>query len=67
MIHRYRILLFSFIFSFLAVTGRLFYWQVIKSPELKEKALSQTYKLEIKNPSRGQILASDNFPRSQSN
>jgi cell division protein FtsI (penicillin-binding protein 3) len=62
MINRYRILLFSFIFSFLAVTGRLFYWQVIKSPELKEKALSQTYKLEIKNPSRGQILASDNFP-----
>ncbi|HNZ84236.1 MAG TPA: penicillin-binding protein 2 [Candidatus Woesebacteria bacterium] len=62
MTQRYRILLFSFILCFLAVTGKLFYWQVVKSPELKEKALSQTYKLETKYPARGQILSSDNFP-----
>ncbi len=62
MIQRYRILLFSFIACFLAVITRLFYWQVIKGPELKEKALSQTYKLETKNPTRGQIFSSDGFP-----
>jgi cell division protein FtsI/penicillin-binding protein 2 len=62
MIQRYRLLLTSLILCFFIIITRFFYWQVIKSSDLKEKALSQTYKLETQNPSRGQILSSDNFP-----
>lgn len=47
---------------FLLISFRLFYWQIIKSPELKEKAMDQTYKLEKKLPERGEIFSSDNFP-----
>lgn len=47
---------------FLVISLRLFYWQVIKSPELKEKAMNQTYKLEKILPERGEIYSSDNFP-----
>ena len=54
-VSRKRLFLAFVAIVFVVIIGRLFYWQVIKSPELKEKALSQTYKLEIKNPSRGQI------------
>lgn len=46
----------------MAVSFRLFYWQVIKSPELKEKAMNQAYKLEKIIPERGLIYSSDNFP-----
>ncbi len=62
MIQRYRLLLTSLILTFIVVTSRFFYWQIIKSSDLKEKALSQTYKLETENPSRGQILSSDDSP-----
>lgn len=62
MIQRYRLLLTSLILTFIVVTSRFFYWQVIKSSDLKEKALNQTYKLETENPSRGQILSSDDSP-----
>ena len=62
MIQRYRLLLTSLVLCFFIVSSRFFYWQVIKSSDLKEKALSQTYKLETKDPIRGKILASDNFP-----
>ncbi len=62
MTQRYKLLLISLILCFSIVASRLFYWQVIKSPELKEKAISQTYKLITQNPTRGEILSSDNFP-----
>jgi cell division protein FtsI/penicillin-binding protein 2 len=62
MIQRYRLFLTSLILCFFIVATRFFYWQVIKSSDLKEKALSQTYKLETENPTRGQILSSDDFP-----
>ncbi|MFA5749656.1 MAG: penicillin-binding protein 2 [Candidatus Shapirobacteria bacterium] len=62
MVQRHKILLIIFIFCFSIITIRFFYWQIIKSPELKEKALSQIYKLEKKIPSRGKIFSSDNFP-----
>lgn len=62
MIQRYRLLLTSLLICFFFVISRFFYWQIIKSSDLKEKALSQTYKLETENPTRGQILSSDNFP-----
>lgn len=62
MIQRYRLLLTSLVLCFFIIASKFFYWQVIKSSDLKEKALSQTYKLETQNPSRGQILAADDFP-----
>jgi len=59
---RYKLLLISFIACFLLLIGRFFYWQVIKSPQLKTQALSQIYKLEKDIPTRGNIHSSDNFP-----
>jgi stage V sporulation protein D (sporulation-specific penicillin-binding protein) len=59
---RYQIVLFSFILCFLILISRFFYWQVIKSPELKTQALAQIYKLEKDIPTRGNIHTSDNYP-----
>lgn len=58
---RLRILHLSYYVAFLLLVGRLFYWQVIKSPELKAQAVSQ-YEREIpKQASRGRILTSDGY------
>lgn len=62
MTQRYKLLLFAFIFCFLILISRFFYWQVIKSPELKIQALSQIYKLEKNVPTRGNIHSSDGYP-----
>ncbi len=59
---RSKILLLSLLLTFGLITAKLFYWQIVKSPELKEKALNQTYKLETIPPKRGYIYTSDNFP-----
>jgi cell division protein FtsI/penicillin-binding protein 2 len=59
---RSKILSIALTFCFITVSLRLFYWQVIKSPELKEKAINQTYKLEKILPERGKIYSSDSFP-----
>lgn len=59
-----RIKTVSFVLTlcFILILSRFFYIQVIKGPELREKALTQTYKLEKTIPSRGKIISSDNFP-----
>jgi len=49
-------------FCFIVISCRFFYWQVVKAPELKEKAKNQTYKLETISPERGKIYSSDKFP-----
>lgn len=59
---RTKILNITFCAFFCLIIVRLFYWQIIKSPELKEKVLLQTYKLEKIIPERGKIFSSDNFP-----
>ena len=59
---RSKILSIALTFCFVVVSFRFFYWQIIKAPELKEKAKSQTYKLEKISPERGKIYSSDNFP-----
>ncbi|MEI8067847.1 MAG: penicillin-binding protein 2 [Candidatus Shapirobacteria bacterium] len=59
---RSKLLLIALLIPFALITVRLFYWQVIKEPELKEKALNQTYKLETINPKRGKIFTSDGYP-----
>lgn len=47
---------------FIIIICRFFYIQVIEGPQLREKALTQTYKLIKTIPSRGKIFSSDNFP-----
>jgi len=59
---RHKTLLFSLVLCFVLIGVKFFYWQIIKSPDLREKALFQTYKLEKLLPARGKIFSSDNFP-----
>lgn len=59
---RSKILSIALTFCFIAVSCRLFYWQVLKNQDLKEKAMNQAYKLEKVSPERGLIYSSDNFP-----
>lgn len=47
---------------FILVLIRLFYWQIIKGPELREKALGQIFKLEKILPQRGNIYSKDGSP-----
>lgn len=55
-------LLIAFFLGFLAVIGRLFYWQVIVADALKAQASIQHYRtLEIPAP-RGKIYSADLFP-----
>ena len=59
---RSKILSIALTFCFIIISFRFFYWQIIKAPELKEKAMNQTYKLETISPERGKIYSSDDFP-----
>src|SRR3989344_3209831 len=59
---RHKFSLLAFLFIFLLVISRLFYWQVIKASELSAIGQLQ-YGTEIKIiPKRGEIKTSDNFP-----
>lgn len=62
MTNRHQVLAATFIFCFLLISARLFYWQILKSPQLKKQAISQTQNLKEITPQRGKILSSDNFP-----
>lgn len=59
---RFRSIFLFFVFTFLVLLGRLFYWQVVRAQELSELGESQ-YGRQIKQiPKRGEIRTSDNFP-----
>lgn len=57
------IVIFLIILAFyLVLTGKLFYWQVIKAEEIRElRDIQSTESLEL-FPERGEILFRDNFP-----
>ena len=58
---RYTAVLAGFLFLFLCVTGRLFYWQTVRASELTSLGESQYgYRLQL-NPIRGEIKTSDEF------
>lgn len=57
---RIKILASSFIFAFLLIVIRLFYWQIIKGEELSIRARDQQRWGRFVQASRGDILASDN-------
>ena len=59
---RYKTISLALSLCFVFIICRFFYIQVIKGSELREKALTQTYKLEKTIPSRGKIFSSDKFP-----
>lgn len=61
---RPKIILITIYLCFIFVLAKLFYWQVIKGQELRDKAVSQIYKLEKIIPQQGHILSSDAFPLS---
>ena len=61
---RPKIILITIYLCFIFVLARLFYWQIIKGQELRDKAVSQIYKLEKIIPQQGHIFSSDSFPLS---
>jgi cell division protein FtsI/penicillin-binding protein 2 len=61
-LRRLNLLLLFFFCSFLIITGRLFYWQVLASEKIKDIAWNQYRSEDLVYPFRGDILASDRFP-----
>jgi cell division protein FtsI/penicillin-binding protein 2 len=57
---RLKILAFGFIFAFILLGLKLFYWQVIEGSNLSKEAKSQYEASEFLSAPRGNILATDN-------
>jgi stage V sporulation protein D (sporulation-specific penicillin-binding protein) len=60
--NRQKILYQTFLFFFILVSIRLFYWQIIQGSTLRKIAESQLYRLEKIKPDIGKIFSSDQFP-----
>ena len=59
---RERLIITGFIFFGALIITRLFYWQIIKGPDLSKKAEDQYYNQIKLTAGRGKILANDGFP-----
>jgi cell division protein FtsI/penicillin-binding protein 2 len=59
---RYRFVFLGFVFLFLLVVLRLFYWQVVKAQELSLLGQEQYGTTMTITPQRGEIQTSDGFP-----
>src|SRR5581483_4961177 len=59
---RFRFSLIFFLFLFLLVVFRLFYWQIVKAEELSDLGRSQYGQTVTIEPERGKIKTSDDFP-----
>lgn len=59
---RYPFIFTIFVFLFILIISRLFYWQVVKAEMLSELAKSQYSGLIKASPKRGEIRTSDGFP-----
>lgn len=59
---RVRVVRSVFLFLFMLVLARLFYWQVIQSDHLKAVAESQYSSVSTTTASRGQIFTADGYP-----
>jgi stage V sporulation protein D (sporulation-specific penicillin-binding protein) len=53
---------FVFVFLYLLIIAKLFYWQIIASSELKELGINQSSSSITIQAKRGEILSSDNYP-----
>lgn len=58
---RYRVTLFLFVFGFLMVIGKLFYWQVVRAEELSQMGQTQYGRNIRLLPQRGEIKTADGF------
>ncbi len=59
---RYQVVFGLFIFLFLGIWSKLFYWQVVRADELADLGRAQySQNLEVP-PKRGSIMTSDGFP-----
>src|SRR3989344_2273246 len=59
MIDRIKLLFFLYLGLFLLLIGRLYFWQIVKSEDLSERAKSQYQRSKQSSAPRGEILASD--------
>lgn len=59
---RYLCVLSIFVFAFLVIVTKLFYWQVVKADELSQLGEAQYGSTIDIQPKRGDIEASDGFP-----
>lgn len=59
---RYIATLCFFGFAFLAITAKLFYWQIVKADELSQLGQAQYGKIVDVTAQRGEISTSDTFP-----
>ncbi len=59
---RYHLILLFFGLAFMAITAKLFWWQVVKAEELSDLGQAQYSKNLQIEPIRGDIKASDDFP-----
>lgn len=59
---RLKLISYFFLISFLAVSGKLFYWQVWQRKNLSALASRQYYTRREKPAPRGKIFSQDNFP-----
>lgn len=59
---RFKTISLTFIFCYCLVLLRLFYWQIIKNPELSQKVIIQNYKPTTILPIRGIFYDSQNRP-----
>lgn len=62
MIWRVRLIVVLILLSFFLILTRLFYWQVIRGPELSSQGKKQYTSVVFLKPARGQIRAHDGFP-----
>jgi cell division protein FtsI/penicillin-binding protein 2 len=58
---RYRSVLLFFVFIFISIIARLFYWQVVRASELFDLGQDQYGRVIKLDPKRGQIMTSDGF------
>lgn len=59
---RFRAGLLFFIIAFFLVSGKLFYWQIVKADELSRLGRNQYSQQQLIMPQRGDIKTSDGFP-----
>jgi cell division protein FtsI/penicillin-binding protein 2 len=59
---RYLTILGIFVFVFVVIIGKLFYWQVVEADSLSQLGQSQYGSIVELHPKRGEIHTSDGFP-----
>lgn len=59
---RYGVVILLFVFSFIGIWIKLFYWQIVRADGLSQLEQNQSTANIIISARRGDILASDNFP-----